>query len=92
MSIPLVGVGGISTADDAVQYMLAGASLVQIGTASFADPGTAERVIRGMRGCGRTLGIDRIETLIGEARLPASPAPAPLAEPAVEPEEAPWPK
>jgi dihydroorotate dehydrogenase (NAD+) catalytic subunit len=45
VSIPLVGVGGIGAANDALEYMLAGASLVQIGTASFADPRTAERVV-----------------------------------------------
>ena len=45
-SVPLVGVGGITDANDALQYLLAGASLVQIGTATFADPRAAERVVR----------------------------------------------
>jgi len=43
-SLPLIGVGGIASADDAEQYLLAGASLIQIGTASFWDPRTSERV------------------------------------------------
>lgn len=43
-SLPLIGVGGIASADDAEQYLRAGASLVQIGTASFWDPRTAERI------------------------------------------------
>ncbi len=90
--IPLVGVGGISSTADALQYLLAGASLVQVGTASFADPGTAERVIRGLRRCGRSHGVERIEDLVGAAQLPAAPAPAPVAEPAAETEEASWPK
>ena len=46
--VPIVGVGGIRTADDALQYFLAGASLIQIGTASFADPRAAERVLSGL--------------------------------------------
>jgi dihydroorotate dehydrogenase (NAD+) catalytic subunit len=45
VQIPIIGVGGIRAAEDAVQYILAGASLVQIGTASFADPRTAPRVL-----------------------------------------------
>ena len=49
VSIPIIGVGGISSANDAKQYFLAGASLIQIGTASFADPHTAERVLSGLK-------------------------------------------
>jgi dihydroorotate dehydrogenase (NAD+) catalytic subunit len=45
VAVPIIGVGGIRTAEDALQYFMAGASLVQIGTASFADPRTAERVL-----------------------------------------------
>lgn len=45
VSIPVVGMGGIMSADDAVQYLLAGASAIQVGTANFADP----RIASGMR-------------------------------------------
>ena len=48
VALPLIGVGGIRTADDALQYVLAGASLVQLGTAGFADPRSAERVLSGL--------------------------------------------
>jgi dihydroorotate dehydrogenase (NAD+) catalytic subunit len=48
VAVPLIGVGGIRTASDALQYLLAGASLVQLGTASFADPRSAERVLSGL--------------------------------------------
>jgi dihydroorotate dehydrogenase (NAD+) catalytic subunit len=48
VAVPLIGAGGVCTAEDAVQYLLAGASLVQIGTASFADPRAAERVLTDM--------------------------------------------
>lgn len=48
VGLPLIGVGGIRTAEDALQYVLAGASLVQLGTAGFADPRSAERVLSGL--------------------------------------------
>jgi len=48
VSVPIIGVGGIRAAGDAVQYLLAGASLVQVGTASFADPRAAVRVLSGL--------------------------------------------
>jgi dihydroorotate dehydrogenase (NAD+) catalytic subunit len=48
VDVPIIGVGGIRSADDAVQYFLAGANLVQVGTASFADPQAALRVLSGL--------------------------------------------
>ena len=48
VDVPVIGVGGILTAGDAQAYLRAGASLVQIGTASFADPRCAARVARGL--------------------------------------------
>lgn len=48
VAIPVIGVGGIASAEDAVQYLLAGASGLQIGTANFADPSTAETVLDGL--------------------------------------------
>ena len=49
VSIPVIGMGGISCADDALQYILAGASAVQIGTANFVNPKTAGMVLSGIR-------------------------------------------
>lgn len=46
--MPVIGVGGIRTADDARQYLAAGAALVAIGTAGMADPRVPERVVRGL--------------------------------------------
>lgn len=48
VGIPIFGAGGIMDANDALQYLLAGASAVQIGTANFADPSVAERVLDGI--------------------------------------------
>lgn len=54
VNVPLIGAGGVRTAEDALQYVLAGASLVQLGSASFADPRSAERVLSGLDAYVRT--------------------------------------
>jgi dihydroorotate dehydrogenase (NAD+) catalytic subunit len=84
-ALPLVGVGGIGATEHALQYLRAGASLVQIGTATFADPRAAERVVRGLDAWGRRRGVRSIEELVGTAVPKASPA-APAA--ALSPVEA----
>ncbi len=72
-SVPLVGVGGITDANDALQYLLAGASLVQIGTATFADSRAAERVVRGLAHYGEGAGVDNIRDLVGAFGRKESP-------------------
>ena len=69
VSIPIIGVGGIRTAEDAAQYLLAGASLVQVGTASFADPRAAGRVLSGVKRLGEQLGVADVRELIGSGTL-----------------------
>jgi len=65
VSVPLMGLGGVASAEDALQYLLAGASLVGIGTAMLRDPRTPERVVRDLgRWCERH-GIARIEEIVG---------------------------
>lgn len=49
VGIPVIGVGGIMSADDALQYLLAGASAIQIGTGNFVDPRISRRVCTGIR-------------------------------------------
>jgi dihydroorotate dehydrogenase (NAD+) catalytic subunit len=68
VDVPILGVGGIRSAHDAVQYLLAGASLVQIGTATFADPRAAIRVLSGLRRFGKAAGVADIRELVGAAR------------------------
>jgi dihydroorotate dehydrogenase (NAD+) catalytic subunit len=63
--VPLLGAGGIRSAADAVQFLLAGAALVQVGTASFADPRAGLRVLTALERLGDALGVDRLEELIG---------------------------
>lgn len=49
VKIPVVGMGGITTANDAIEYLLAGASAIQVGTANFFNPGAAEEILAGIK-------------------------------------------
>jgi dihydroorotate dehydrogenase (NAD+) catalytic subunit len=69
IEVPIIAAGGVRTAQDVLQYVLAGASLVQIGTASFADPRTALRVISELGPLGARLGAARLEDLLGTGQL-----------------------
>lgn len=65
VKVPVVGVGGITTAEDALQYLIAGASLVALGTASMRDPRSPQRVVRGLgQWCVRH-GVRSIREVIG---------------------------
>jgi dihydroorotate dehydrogenase (NAD+) catalytic subunit len=69
VQVPLIGAGGVRSGVDVVQYLLAGASLVQMGTASFADPRAATRVLSELeRYCTRH-GVRDIAELVGAARF-----------------------
>jgi len=63
--IPILGMGGIRTASDALEFMIAGATAVAIGTATFVYPDTAEKVAAGLRDYCRQKGISDIRELIG---------------------------
>ena len=65
VEIPIIGIGGIRSARDALQYVLAGASLVQIGTALFVDPDVAIDVHRGISAYLDQHGIARLADLVG---------------------------
>ncbi|MGH7466660.1 MAG: dihydroorotate dehydrogenase [Longimicrobiales bacterium] len=69
VSVPIIGAGGIRTAHDAAQYLYAGASLLAIGTATFADPRTGLRVISELSRLGNRLGATSITELVGAGRL-----------------------
>jgi dihydroorotate dehydrogenase (NAD+) catalytic subunit len=49
VKIPIVGLGGIATTEDALEFFIAGARAVQVGTANFYDPGTSVRIVQGLR-------------------------------------------
>jgi dihydroorotate dehydrogenase (NAD+) catalytic subunit len=65
--LPIVGVGGVSRGEDAVELMLAGASAVQVGTAVFADPRVLARVARELEEWCAARGVATVGELIGEA-------------------------
>lgn len=72
---PLVGVGGIRGHRDCLQYLLAGASLVQVGTATFADPRAAPRIVSGLSVYGRRRRIAAVADLVGAVRSPGGRVP-----------------
>ena len=65
VGIPIIGLGGITTPEDAVEFLLAGATAVQVGTASFADPRAVERIAKGLEAWCQRHHIDRVAELIG---------------------------
>jgi len=65
VKIPVIGCGGISTAEDAVEYMLAGATAVQVGTATFIQPAAMTTIIDGIESFCRYREIGRASDLIG---------------------------
>lgn len=68
VKIPVIGMGGIATAEDAIEMILAGATAVAVGTANFADPQTAEKVVEGIEHYMEQYGIEDIHDLIGGVR------------------------
>lgn len=72
VDLPVVGCGGISSAEDVVEYLLAGASAVQVGTATFADPRTMERILDTLPGLLDELGVGEIAELVGAVEEPLS--------------------
>ena len=64
VKIPIVGLGGIETAEDVLDYLCIGASAVQVGTASFADPRASEAIIRSLGTLVRTINCNNINELM----------------------------
>jgi dihydroorotate dehydrogenase (NAD+) catalytic subunit len=65
VGIPVVGMGGIVRAEDAVEFMLAGATAVQVGTASYADPRAVENIASGLRRWCSNHDVARVSELTG---------------------------
>jgi dihydroorotate dehydrogenase (NAD+) catalytic subunit len=68
--VPLFGIGGIRTGLDALEFLLAGASAVQVGTIVFHDPGAPTRISRELRAALGARGIDRLADVIGLGHRP----------------------
>jgi len=65
VGIPVIGLGGITTPEDAVEFLLAGATAVQVGTVSFADPRAVERIAKGLEAWCQRHHVDQVAELIG---------------------------
>jgi dihydroorotate dehydrogenase (NAD+) catalytic subunit len=68
IKIPIIGIGGITTAHDAIEFMLAGATAVQIGTATFVQPRAATDIIAGIEAYLCEHGIESAQQLVGAMR------------------------
>jgi dihydroorotate dehydrogenase (NAD+) catalytic subunit len=69
IKIPVIGIGGISTGLDALEYFIAGARAVEVGTANFIDPQNTLKIIEDIDSYCERKGIDRIEELVGTLEL-----------------------
>jgi dihydroorotate dehydrogenase (NAD+) catalytic subunit len=69
--IPVVGVGGIMSAEDALEFAMVGATAVQVGTANFVDPGATGQIVQDMAEFMATRGIDRMDQIIGSLEIPS---------------------
>lgn len=65
VNLPLIGMGGIASANDAIEMILAGATAVSVGTANFVDPCTTIKVVEGIEAYMRKYGVKDIKELVG---------------------------
>ncbi|PHS11831.1 MAG: hypothetical protein COA78_09080 [Blastopirellula sp.] len=78
VSTPVIGIGGISNIDDVMEFIIAGASAVQIGTANFADPSTCDRILSQLPEAIKEAGATSISELVGSIQTkPRTPDPVP---------------
>lgn len=69
VDIPIIGIGGIMNASDALEFLIAGASAVQIGTANFINPAISIEIIEGMKDYCEKNGIEDIQDIIGSLKI-----------------------
>ena len=69
VDIPILGLGGITTGEDAIEFMLAGATAVSIGTGNFVAPDTSIKVIDGIEKYMQQYGIDDINSIVGTVQM-----------------------
>ena len=70
VGIPICGVGGICSGEDAIQFLLCGATAVQVGTANFLNPTAAAEVVQGIEGYCTRHGVERVSDLVGAVEFP----------------------
>ena len=69
VKIPIIGLGGIMNATDAIEFMLAGATAIQVGTANFINPSVAEEIVDGINEYCDRQGVKQVSELIGAMRV-----------------------
>ena len=70
VNIPIIGIGGIQSIDDVMEFFLVGATAVQIGTANFYNPGLANQLIRELPAALQTLGAESVAEIVGTLKTP----------------------
>jgi dihydroorotate dehydrogenase (NAD+) catalytic subunit len=70
VKIPIIGMGGIASAEDALEFIIAGASAVQVGTANFVDPFIWAKILDGISGYMERHGVSRVAELVGSVDIP----------------------
>jgi len=70
--IPVIGIGGIRTAEDAIEFMIAGATAIQVGTATFVNPRAALDIIAGMEKWLADKGITDVNDIVGTVEIPGN--------------------
>lgn len=68
VKLPIIGMGGIASSEDAIEFLLAGATAVSVGTANFVNPYTTKEVVDGIEAYMRKYGIQDVKELIGAVR------------------------
>jgi dihydroorotate dehydrogenase (NAD+) catalytic subunit len=71
VKIPIVGIGGIMTAEDALEFIIAGATAIQVGTANFVNPAATMEIVDGITRFVKQERLSSVRELIGSLRLPA---------------------
>jgi dihydroorotate dehydrogenase (NAD+) catalytic subunit len=68
VKIPVIGIGGIRTAEDALEYLLVGARAVEVGTANFFDPEASIKIIKGLASYCTRKGIGKLSSIVGKVK------------------------
>jgi dihydroorotate dehydrogenase (NAD+) catalytic subunit len=73
VKVPIIGIGGIATLNDVMEYLVCGASAIQVGTANFYDPGVAGRLVDELEQLAQAEGWSNLTQLIGTLQPPTKP-------------------
>jgi len=65
INIPVIGIGGIMNSNDAIEFILAGATAIQVGTANFIEPGVCGKIVKGIEDYLRKHKVEKVEDIIG---------------------------